>query len=74
VLCEFFPANVRLTALSTSYGFAVMVGGFAPFIATFLINQTGDPISPAYFFMTNALISTVVAIFFFKETAHKELR
>ena len=74
LLCEFFPANVRLTALSTSYGFAVMVGGFAPFIATFLINQTGDPISPAYFFMASALISTVVAIFFFKETAHEELR
>ena len=75
ILCEMFPTKVRYTALSVSYGFAVMIfGGFAPFIATFLVNLTGNPISPTYYVMSAALVSTLVAIFFFKETAHKELR
>jgi MFS transporter, MHS family, proline/betaine transporter len=47
ILREMFPTNVRFTALSISYGFAVMIfGGFAPFIGAFLVNVTGNPISP----------------------------
>jgi|SRR5665213_4152715 len=75
ILCEMFPTKVRYTALSISYGFAVMIfGGFAPFVATYLINLTGNPISPTYYVTSAALVSTLVAIFFYKETAHKELR
>jgi len=32
-------------------------GGFAPFVATWLIAQTGDPLSPAYYLMATALLS-----------------
>ena len=35
---------------SVGYNGAVMVfGGFAPFIATFLIRETGSPIAPSYY-------------------------
>ena len=75
ILCEMFPTKIRVTALSISYGFAVMIfGGFAPFVATYLINVTGNPISPTYYVMSAALVSALVAIFFYKETAHGDLR
>ena len=34
-------------------------GGFAPFFATLLIAQTGDPLSPSYYLMGTALLSIV---------------
>src|SRR5262249_12732283 len=34
-------------------------GGFAPFTATWLIAQTGDPLSPAYYLMATALLSII---------------
>ena len=41
VLAELFPTKVRFTALSIGYGLAVtLFGGFAPFIADFLISVT----------------------------------
>ena len=44
-LVEMFPTKRRLTGLSTSYNLASMVfGGFAPFIATWLIAETGEAI------------------------------
>jgi len=33
--------------------------GFAPFIATWLIAQTGDPLSPSYYLMATALLSVI---------------
>jgi MHS family proline/betaine transporter-like MFS transporter len=74
ILCEMFPTNVRVTSLSISYALAVTIfGGFAPFIGTFLVNITGNPISPTYYVMSAAFISTVTALFFYKETAHSPL-
>ena len=34
-------------------------GGFAPFVATWLIAQTGDPLSPSYYLMATALLSII---------------
>jgi len=34
-------------------------GGFAPFVATWLIARTGDPLSPAYYLMVTAALSIV---------------
>jgi MHS family proline/betaine transporter-like MFS transporter len=60
ILAELFPTKVRFTALSIGYSLAVTIfGGFAPFIATFLIRQTGSPVSPAIFVIFAAIISTV---------------
>ena len=56
ILSEFFPTNVRYTALSIGYGFAVTIfGGFAPLIATYLVTFTGNSTSPAYFVILGGL-------------------
>ena len=50
---EMFPTRVRYTALSVSYGFAVVLfGGFAPLISTWLVEVTGNPFAPAFYVMT----------------------
>src|SRR5579862_8143674 len=42
-LCELLPTRVRYVSLSVGYGGAVMIfGGFAPFIATWLVAFTGS--------------------------------
>jgi MHS family proline/betaine transporter-like MFS transporter len=61
ILCALFPTRVRYTALSVGYNGAVMIfGGFAPFIATFLIRQTGSPIAPSYYVVFCAACSLLV--------------
>jgi MHS family proline/betaine transporter-like MFS transporter len=58
ILAEMFPTRVRYTALSVSYGFAVAIfGGFAPFIAQYLIGATGSPLSPAYYVIAAGVVS-----------------
>jgi hypothetical protein len=34
-------------------------GGFAPLVATWLIAETGDPLSPSYYLMATALLSII---------------
>lgn len=61
LLCALFPTQVRYTALSVGYNGAVMIfGGFAPFIATMLIQQTGSPIAPSYYVVFCAACSLLV--------------
>jgi MFS transporter, MHS family, proline/betaine transporter len=63
VLSELFPTRVRYTALSIGYSLAVTIfGGFAPFIATFLIRATGNPVSPSMYVIFGALISAITLI------------
>jgi len=64
VLSEQFPTNIRYTALSVSYGFAVAIfGGFAPLISAGLIRLTGSPVAPAYYLIAAGVISFVATIF-----------
>ncbi len=64
ILSEMFPTNVRYTALSVSYGFAVTIfGGFAPLISTGLVHLTGDPMSPAFYVMFAGLVSGIAVLF-----------
>ncbi len=59
-LCELLPTRVRYSALSVGYNGAVMLfGGFAPFIATLLIQQTGALASPAFYVMSAAALTLV---------------
>lgn len=72
-IAEIFPTRTRSTYMSTGYALAVAIfGGFAPFIATWLIDRTGSPISPTYYVIAAAVISTLV-IFSLRETAHEPL-
>jgi MHS family proline/betaine transporter-like MFS transporter len=64
VLAEQFPTNIRYTALSVSYGFAVAIfGGFAPLISTALIRLTGDPLAPAFYVIAAGVLSFIATLF-----------
>jgi MHS family proline/betaine transporter-like MFS transporter len=73
ILSELFPTKVRFTALSIGYSLAVTIfGGFAPFVATFLIRETGSQVSPAYFVIVGATIS-VATLAFMKDRTNAPL-
>ena len=72
-ISEIFPTRLRSTWMSAGYSLAVaLFGGFAPFIATWLIARTGSPLSPTWYVIGAAVISTLV-ILRLPETAHKKL-
>ncbi len=72
-IAEIFPTRTRSTWMTTGYALSVAVfGGFAPYIATWLIRETGSPIAWVYYVMIAAVISgTVIARL--EETAHRPL-
>ncbi|MEP7206670.1 MAG: MFS transporter, partial [Casimicrobiaceae bacterium] len=72
-IAEIFPTKTRSTYMSTGYALAVAIfGGFAPFIATWLIARTGSPISPTYYVIACAIVSTIVIVRL-RETAREPL-
>jgi MHS family proline/betaine transporter-like MFS transporter len=71
---EIFPTRVRYTALSIGYNIAVAIfGGFAPFIATFLVRVTDNNRAPAFYVVIAALV-TLVILLRTRETAFSPLR
>jgi len=61
-MSEIYPPEVRSTGVSIAYNSAVTIfGGFAPFIATWLIAETGYSLAPA-FYVTAAMALSVVTI------------
>jgi MHS family proline/betaine transporter-like MFS transporter len=72
-LAELFPTRVRYTALSIPYQTVIAVcGGFAPFIATLLIQWTHQASSPSWYLVLSAVV-TFIAVATFAETARKPL-
>jgi MHS family proline/betaine transporter-like MFS transporter len=72
-IAEIFPTRGRSTWMSSSYALAVAIfGGFAPFIAQWLIDTTGSRIAPTAYVMAAAAISFLVIIRL-RETAHQPL-
>jgi MHS family proline/betaine transporter-like MFS transporter len=60
LLAELFPVDARAVGISFSYSISVTIfGGFAPLIATWLIAQTGNPLSPSFYLMATAVLSIV---------------
>jgi MHS family proline/betaine transporter-like MFS transporter len=58
LLSEQFPVETRAIGVSLGFSTAVSIfGGFAPFVATWLIAQTGNPLSPSYYLIFTALLS-----------------
>ncbi|MDW3712325.1 MULTISPECIES: MFS transporter [unclassified Pseudomonas] len=58
LLSEQFPTQVRYTASAFTYNLAYTVfGGTAPLVATWLIEQTGDRLSPALYLIAIALLA-----------------
>jgi len=60
VLCELFPVETRAVGVAFAFSISTTIfGGFAPLVATWLIAQTGDPLSPSYYLMATALLSII---------------
>jgi MHS family proline/betaine transporter-like MFS transporter len=73
VMTELFPTRVRYGGYSIGYNFSVAIfGGSAPFLATWLISTTGNPLSPAYYLMLGAAAS-LLTILTVRETAGTKL-
>jgi MHS family proline/betaine transporter-like MFS transporter len=73
-IAEMFHTMGRSSWMTPSYALAVAIfGGFAPFIATWLIGATGSSMAPAYYVMAGSAVSFLV-IRQMPETAHTELR
>lgn len=72
-LPEMFPSARRYSGMSLSFGLAsAAFGGTAPYLATWLIAQTSNPLAPAYLLIGAAVISFVAALSL-RETAGVEL-
>jgi MHS family proline/betaine transporter-like MFS transporter len=65
---EMFPTQVRYTGIA--FGFSVgaaLAGGTSPYIATWLVETTGNALAPAFFLIGTAVI-TLIAALMLKET------
>jgi MHS family proline/betaine transporter-like MFS transporter len=63
LMAEQFPVEVRAIGVALGYSVSVSIfGGLAPLIATWLIAQTGDPLSPSYYLIFTALLSLISLI------------
>lgn len=68
LLCEAFPTAVRYTASAVTYNVSYAIfGGTAPFVATYLIAQTGNRMAPAIYLTVVAVVA-LIATAFMKET------
>jgi MHS family proline/betaine transporter-like MFS transporter len=73
-LTEIIPTRVRYTSMSFGYNVAVAVfGGFAPFVATWLVRETGSAYSPAIYLIAAAVV-TGIAVIRCRETAFEPLK
>ncbi|OZY41553.1 MFS transporter [Pseudomonas fragi] len=73
-LAEIFPTRVRFSGFAFSFNVANAVfGGTAPFIATWLIQMTGNKMAPAWYLLAAAAVA-LVAMLASRETAHKALQ
>jgi len=71
---ELLPTKVRTSGINIGISIAAIVaGGSAPYIATWLLATTGSPTSPAWILIGGAGIS-LVALLGIKETAGTALR
>jgi MFS transporter, MHS family, proline/betaine transporter len=70
---ELFTTRVRSGGFGIGYNFSVAIfGGTAPYIATWLIDRTGNPLSPAYYVIF-AAVATLITVLTMRETAGSRL-
>ncbi len=73
-IAEMFPADVRVTAGAISYNLAFTVfGGTAPFVATFLIDTTGNKLTPGIYAIVVAVFAFLVVALAYRERGNKEM-
>ena len=63
LMSEQFPVETRAIGVALGYSVSVSIfGGLAPLVATWLIAQTGDPLSPSYYLIFTALLSLAALV------------
>jgi MHS family proline/betaine transporter-like MFS transporter len=71
---ELFATRVRSSGYSIGYNVSVAVfGGTAPYVATWLVDRTGNVTAPAYYVIAAAII-TLATVMTMRETAAQPLR
>ncbi|MDX5627638.1 MULTISPECIES: glycine betaine/L-proline transporter ProP [unclassified Brenneria] len=73
ILPALFPTHIRYSALAISFNISVLVAGFTPTAAAWLVESTGNLYMPAYYLMVIAVIGLVTGISM-KETANRPLK
>jgi MHS family proline/betaine transporter-like MFS transporter len=64
VLASLFPPRLRSTGVSLTYNFAAVVfGGFAPAVLTFLTESTHNIMAPAFYVVAAAIVSLIALAF-----------
>jgi MFS transporter, MHS family, proline/betaine transporter len=72
-LSELFPTPLRSTGLAVTYGLAsALFGGTAPFLATLLVQRTGNLLVPAYY-ATAVSLAAFIGALSARETAFQAL-
>ena len=72
-LSELFPTPLRSTGLAVTYGLAsALFGGTAPFLATLLVQRTGNLLVPAYY-ATAVTLAAAIGALMARETAFQPL-
>jgi MFS transporter, MHS family, proline/betaine transporter len=72
-LSELFPTRVRSSGLAITYGLgSALFGGTAPLVGALLTQRTGNPLLPAYYATTMALVAAI-AVLPMRETAFQPL-
>ncbi|MEM7173002.1 MAG: MFS transporter [Pseudomonadota bacterium] len=73
-MVELIPHAVRCTGLAFAYNASIgYFGGTTPLIAAWLINTTGDPLSPAYWVAACGSVTLISALFLIRETRFTSL-
>jgi hypothetical protein len=68
-ITEQLPARIRSGAVATIYAFAISIfGGSTQFVLKLLIDRTGNPLAPAWYW-TGAAIVGLVAMALVRESA-----
>ncbi len=63
---EFYPTEIRNTALSLSYNTATTIfGGTTPLVFEYLVQKTGQVTSVVYYIILSCLLS-LIALFFYR--------
>lgn len=72
-IAEIFPTRTRSTWMTSGYALSVAIfGGFAPFIAVWLIDRFNSPMAHTFYLIAAAVVSTIV-IATLRETAREPL-
>ena len=65
-LTEVMPVNVRTVGFSLAYSLATTVGGFTPYIATWLIEATDDKAAPGWWMTFAALCGLIATLILYQ--------